>query len=67
VAGLVAVVVHTSECDVKPVPGLIPMPYGQAVETLRMMERADACQLDGIDLVTVEPDGTLGRYVSWCL
>ncbi len=64
---MVAVVRYVSECDVEPVPGLIPMPYAQAVDMLRMMERANPRQLRSLDLVSVQADGTLGRYVSWVL
>lgn len=63
----VAIVVHTSECDVEEVPGVDRMPYEQAIAELREIARVAPKRLREFNLVYIQPDGTLGRYASWSL
>jgi hypothetical protein len=62
----VVIVHYVSECDVVEVPGLLPMPYGMAVETLRQLRNGGA-DLAEYDLQHVTADGARGRLVSWVL
>jgi hypothetical protein len=63
----VAIVRHVSECDVEEVPDVERMPYEQAVAELREIARVAPKRLAEFDIVSVQADGTLGRYVSWAL
>lgn len=62
---MVAIVIRTSECDVEELPGMPRMSREDALNALRGIKSKRL--LDKLDLVSVMPDGTLGRYVSWAL
>jgi hypothetical protein len=62
----VAIVRHTSECDVQEIPGIDRMSYDQAVAELREINRVAPDRLAEFDIVYIQ-DGQLGRYASWSL
>ena len=64
---LVAIVRHISECDVEEIPGVERMSYEQAVAELRAIKRVAPKRLMGFDIVSIQDDGTLGRYASWAV
>jgi delta-aminolevulinic acid dehydratase/porphobilinogen synthase len=67
VKALVAIVAHVSENDVEEIPGVERMSCEQAVAELREINRVAPKRLAEFDIVSVQADGTLGRYVSWAL
>jgi hypothetical protein len=64
---LVAVVRYKSECDVEEVPGVDRMSYEQAVAELREINRVAPKRLKEFDIVSIQADGSLGRFVSWAI
>ena len=60
---MVAIVRYRSECDVERVPGVEEMSYEQAIAELREVARVAPKRLKEFDIVSVQEDGTLGRYV----
>jgi hypothetical protein len=64
---LVAIVRYTSECDVEEVPGVERCSYEQAVAELREINRVALRRLKEFDIVSVQSDGSLGRFVSWMI
>ena len=63
----VRIVAYVSECDVVPVPDVEPMSYEQAVAELAEINRVAPERLAEFDIVSVNADGTLGRFVSWAV
>jgi hypothetical protein len=64
---LVAVVRYKSECDVEEVPGVDRMSYEQAIAELREINRVAPKRLKEFDIVSIQADGSLGRFVSWAI
>ncbi len=64
---IVAIVRYKSECDVERVPGVEDMSYDQAVAELSEINRVAPKRFKEFDIVSVQADGSLGRYVSWAI
>ena len=64
---MVAIVRYKSECDVEEIPGVGRMSYDQAVAELREINRIAPKRLKEFDIVSIQADGSLGRFVSWAL